>query len=91
MKIYTNKVLLFKDGDLQHKAINFEIHPAPDWIKDTPLFELAKADGTLTVIESREQQVAAENGDLKKTGKNKDKDNTNEAETDEKNKDKKSK
>lgn len=73
MKIYTNKVLLFKDGDSQYKATNFEIQPAPDWIKDTPLFELAKVDGTLTVIESREQQVAAENGDLKNKGKNKNK------------------
>ncbi|MBY6798111.1 hypothetical protein HYH85_18025 [Clostridium botulinum] len=95
MKIYTNKVLLFKDGDLEHKATNFEMQPAPDWIKKTSLFELAKADGTLTVIESREQHVAAENGDLNKTGKNKNKDNTkdntNEAETNEKNKDKKSK
>lgn len=73
MKIYTNKVLLFKDGDLQHKATNFEIQPAPDWIKGTPLFELAKADGTLTVIESKEQTIAAENGDLKNKGKNKNK------------------
>ncbi|HID0823820.1 TPA: hypothetical protein ACXDAP_001964 [Clostridium botulinum] len=91
MKIYTNKVLLFKDGDLQHKARNFEIQPAPDWIKDTPLFELAKADGTLTVIESREQQVAAENGDLKNKGKNKNKakggnDESEETKTDEKSK-----
>ncbi|MHB8084049.1 hypothetical protein [Clostridium botulinum] len=89
MKIYTNKVLLFKDGDLQHKATNFEIQPAPDWIKDTPLFKLAKADGTLTVIESKEQTIAAENGDLKNKGKNKEKGSNNESEeakTDEKSK-----
>lgn len=91
MKIYTNKVLLFKDGDSQHKATNFEIQPAPDWIKGTPLFELAKADGTLTVIESKEQTIAAENGDLKNKSKNKNKEKgsnneSEEAKTDEKSK-----
>lgn len=93
MRIYSNKSLLFINGDERVKVKNFEITDVPDWVEDTPLFELAKSDGTLTVIESREQQVAAENGDLNKTGKNKDKNNTNEVEieTDEKSKDKKSK
>ncbi|WP_061317448.1 hypothetical protein [Clostridium botulinum] len=93
MRIYSNKALLFINGDERKKVKNFEMTDVPDWVEDTPLFLLAKSDGTLTVIESREQQVAAENGDLNKTGKNKDKNNTNEVEieTDEKSKDKKSK
>ncbi|GAA0083135.1 hypothetical protein [Clostridium sp. CTA-6] len=70
MRIYTNKSLLFINGDERKKVKNFEMTDVPGWVKDTPLFELAKSDGTLTVIESKEQQVAAENGDLKKTGKN---------------------
>lgn len=73
MRIYTNKSLLFINGDERVKVKNFEMTDVPDWVGDTPLFLLAKADGTLTVIESREQQVVAENGDLKNKGKNKNK------------------
>ncbi|KIS22022.1 hypothetical protein [Clostridium botulinum] len=95
MRIYSNKSLLFINGDERVKVKNFEMTDVPDWVEGTPLFLLAKSDGTLTVIESKEQTIAAENGDLNKASKNKNKDNTkdntNEAETDEKNKDKKSK
>lgn len=80
MRIYSNKSLLFINGDERVKVKNFEMTDVPDWVEDTPLFELAKADGTLTVIESREQQVAAENGDLKNKGKNKAKGGNNESE-----------
>ncbi|MDU4597185.1 MAG: hypothetical protein E6Y49_04390 [Clostridium sporogenes] len=73
MRIYSNKSLLFINGDERVKVKNFEMTDVPDWVEDTPLFLLAKADGTLTVIESREQQVVAENGDLKNKGKNKNK------------------
>lgn len=80
MRIYSNKSLLFINGDERVKVKNFEMTDVPDWVEDTPLFELAKADGTLTVIESREQQVAAENGDLKNKGKNKAKGGNDESE-----------
>lgn len=73
MRIYTTKTLLFTNGDERIKVKNFEMTDVLDWIKDTSLFDLAKEDGTLTVIESKEQQVSAENGDLKKSGKNKNK------------------
>ncbi|MBD5572390.1 hypothetical protein [Clostridium botulinum] len=91
MRIYSNKSLLFINGDERKKVKNFEMTDVPDWVEDTPLFKLAKADGTLTVIESREQQVAAENGDLNNKGKNKNKEKgsnneSEEAKTDEKSK-----
>ncbi|MBE1304561.1 hypothetical protein EXM98_04690 [Clostridium botulinum] len=73
MRIYTNKSLLFINGDERVKVKNFEMTDVPDWVGGTPLFLLAKADGTLTVIESREQTIAAENGDLNKASKNKNK------------------
>ncbi|MCW6079045.1 hypothetical protein [Clostridium sporogenes] len=89
MRIYSNKSLLFINGDERVKVKNFEMTDVPDWVKDTPLFQLAKFDGTLTVIESKEQTIAAENGDLKNKGKNKNKGSSNESEeakTDEKSK-----
>ncbi|HGG0416099.1 TPA: hypothetical protein ACJFE8_000849 [Clostridium sporogenes] len=73
MRIYSNKSLLFINGDERVKVKNFEMTNVPDWVEDTPLFLLAKSDGTLTVIESKEQTIAAENGDLKNKGKNKNK------------------
>ncbi|HIG0358875.1 TPA: hypothetical protein ACX96Z_000438 [Clostridium sporogenes] len=80
MRIYSNKSLLFINGDERVKVKNFEMTNVPDWVEDTPLFLLAKSDGTLTVIESKEQTIAAENGDLKKTGKNKGKGGNDESE-----------
>ncbi|EHN17029.1 hypothetical protein [Clostridium sporogenes] len=80
MRIYTNKSLLFINGDERVKVKNFEMTDVPDWVKNTPLFELAKSDGTLTVIESKEQTIAAENGDLKNKGKNKGKGDNDESE-----------
>ncbi len=73
MRIYSNKSLLFINGDERVKVKNFEMTNVPDWVEDTPLFLLAKSDGTLTVIESKEQTIAAENGDLNNKGKNKNK------------------
>ncbi|EPS56765.1 TPA: hypothetical protein ACXDAY_003470 [Clostridium botulinum] len=91
MRIYSNKSLLFINGDERVKVKNFEMTDVPDWVEDTPLFELAKSDGTLTVIESREQQVAAENGDLKNKGKNKNKEKGSNNESEETKTDEKSK
>lgn len=69
MRIYANKSLLFINGDEKVKVKNFEMTDVPDWVENTPLFLLAKSDATLTVIESKEQTIAAENGDLKNKGK----------------------
>lgn len=91
MRIYSNKSLLFINGDERVKVKNFEMTDVPDWVKDTPLFKLAKADGTLTIIESKEQTIAAENGDLKKTGKNGNKGKGGNDESEEVKKDEKSK
>ncbi|KIN80945.1 hypothetical protein [Clostridium botulinum] len=89
MRIYSNKSLLFINGDERVKVKNFEMTDVPDWVEGTPLFLLAKSDGTLTVIESKEQTIAAENGDLKNKGKNKakgGKDESEEVKEDEKSK-----
>ncbi|WP_027633379.1 hypothetical protein [Clostridium hydrogeniformans] len=80
MRIYTNKSLLFINGDEKIKVKNLEIIDVPEWIENTGLFSLAKSDGTLTVIESKEDKIAAENGDLRKQSKTKGKANKDEVE-----------
>lgn len=75
MRIYSTKSLLFigNNESERFKVKHHDITDAPDWIEKTTTFQLAKEDGALTLIENKEQKVAAENGDLKKLSKNKNK------------------
>lgn len=71
MTLHSTKSLTFDDGNgkkftIKHLSITPE---APEWIKGTQTFKDAVADGCLTVINSKEKKIAAENGDLAKTNK----------------------
>lgn len=73
MTLHSLKSLTFDDGNgnkftVKHLIITPE---APEWIKDTQTFEDALTDGCLTVIDSKEKKIAAENGDLAKASKKK--------------------
>jgi hypothetical protein len=79
MKIHSKKTFQFVNpGDETDtfKVQNEAIVTAPDWIANTLLFELAtKSDANgnadIFVIESKEQQIKAENGDLSQAEANK--------------------
>lgn len=68
MTLHSTKSLTFDDGNGNKFTIkNLAITPdAPEWIKNTPTFEDAIADGCLVVIDNKEKKIAAENGDLAK-------------------------
>lgn len=89
MKIHSTKSFLFVHPTEPEKNVrvqNEEIKIVPDWVKDTLLFKLASTPDKndhvdIFVIETKEQQIEAENGELsleevnkeaKKVGKNKD-------------------
>ena len=71
MRLYSTKTLLFRNGEENFKLNNLKIDDAPDWVEKTELFNLAKEDGSLTVISNTEQKIAAENGDLEQPKKGK--------------------
>lgn len=64
MKVYSNKVLLFVE-DGQEFVVKIGFTTAPDWIEKTDLFEAAKKEGSLKVVEGStftegEKKLAAE-------------------------------
>lgn len=61
MRVLATKSLLFTQGEESVTIKNHEIKDVPDWVAETMLFKLAQKDGTIQVIENREQQKEAEN------------------------------
>jgi hypothetical protein len=64
MKVYSNKVLLFVESG-QEFVVKIGFTTAPDWIGKTDLFEAAKKEGSLKVVEGStfaegEKKLAAE-------------------------------
>ena len=76
MRIHSAKTFLFQHPKKTEESVeikNSEMKSLPDWVEDTMLFKLAMKDKDITIIESREQQISADNGDLNMEQKNKDK------------------
>lgn len=66
MKIHSTKTLLFKGDDTQRFKINHHgMEVIPDWVKDTTTFKFAVSDGTITIIDDKQKEINALNGDLK--------------------------
>lgn len=73
MRLFSSKSYTFQDGEEEASIKNQEIKDMPEWIENTLLFELAKKEGSISVIENTEQLKAAENGkkiNNKSKGKN---------------------
>lgn len=73
MTLHSTKSLTFDDGNgnkftVKHLAITPN---APEWIKKTQTFKDAVVDGCLSVLDTKEKKIAAENGDLAKPDKKK--------------------
>lgn len=63
MRVMATKSLLFTQGEESVTVKNREIKDVPDWVAETMLFKLAQKDNTIQVIENKEQQKKAENGE----------------------------
>ncbi|MGO4496415.1 hypothetical protein AB4114_11015 [Paenibacillus sp. 2RAB27] len=65
MKIYSKATLQF-DHPTQAEAPVIVRHESfgavPDWVKESKMFKLALSDETITVIESKEDEIKAEHG-----------------------------
>lgn len=61
MRVFASKSFLFQHGEEEASIRNQEIKDMPAWIQKTKLFKLAKADGSISVIENSAQQKNAEN------------------------------
>lgn len=66
MRLFSKKSFTFKSGELEATIKNHEIKDMPDWIEKTLLFDLAKKDGSISIIENREQLNAIEKGEKNK-------------------------
>ncbi len=61
MRIFAKKAFCFK---LAGEIVNIkpmEFKDVPDWVKDTYLFALAKQEGSVEEIVSKEQRLSLEN------------------------------
>lgn len=66
MVVYSTKSVKFK-GDSEKVAI--PCHQAvevPDWVAKTDDFKAAQDDGCLSILKTKKQRTAADNGDLNK-------------------------
>ncbi|BDR73337.1 hypothetical protein K144316041_20450 [Clostridium tetani] len=71
MRIRSDKSLLFR-GDTENVIIReSEIKDVPDWVVKTDTFKLAEKEGSLLVIETKEQKIKAENEDKIEESKSK--------------------
>jgi hypothetical protein len=67
MQVISKQSLLFKaEGKEDFVLSNSEVRIfAPDWIKDTPLYKLAEADGTLEEVEVKSPAPTVKKADDK--------------------------
>ncbi len=66
MKIFSNKTFQFDHptGDAESVVIqNNAFDTVPDWVEDSRMFKLAFADGDITIINNKGDELAAEKGD----------------------------
>lgn len=65
MKIFSNKTFQFDhpSGALEPVIVqNGSFTPVPDWVEDSAMYKLAFADGSITVINNKGDELAAETG-----------------------------
>lgn len=63
LTLYSTKAILCK-GEENFIVPCHQITSAPEWVEKTDGFKMGIDDGCLTVTDTKETQVAAENGDL---------------------------
>lgn len=67
MKIHANKAFQFDHP--KDASVNVVVQPGfagvPDWVADSIMFGYASQDGDVTVIETKQDEIAAETGDAK--------------------------
>lgn len=83
MRVHSTKSLLFR-GDNGNEKIKYnEIKDLPDWVAETDTFKFAKAEGSLMIIKTKEEQINAENeGEPQKNSRKKDTKTSNEQQPD---------
>jgi hypothetical protein len=65
MRIFSKKSLRFhhpKDREQAAFVQSQSFADVPDWVADSTMFQLASQDETVTVIESKKDEIAAETG-----------------------------
>lgn len=64
MRILSKHTLRFDDPNGQEPSVTVRAHDlftdVPNWVQNSTMFKLANSDGTLEVIESRQQESQAE-------------------------------
>lgn len=64
MRVFSKTTLRFDDPDGQEPSVVVRAHDVgatvPDWVPKSNMFKLASADGTLEVLESRQDAAKAE-------------------------------
>jgi hypothetical protein len=66
MKIFSNKTFQFDHptGDIEPVVVqNNAFDTVPDWVEDSAMFKLASADGDITIINNKGDELTAEKGD----------------------------
>lgn len=61
MRVRSEKTLLFKGDSTQEIIRKGEIKDLSDWVAKTDIFNLAKAEGSLLVIATKNDKKKAEN------------------------------
>ena len=64
MRVFSKKSFKFDNGDKSFYLKLMSFSDAPNWIRDTALFKLAIKDGSIEVIESKEQSKQLENNGI---------------------------
>lgn len=70
MRIFSKKALQFDDPAGQEPAVvvrSQDFATVPEWVVNSNMFKLASADGDVTVIESKKDELEAETGSKNKT------------------------
>lgn len=65
MRIFSKRALRFhhpKDNQESAFVQSQSFADVPDWVEDSAMFKLASQDETVTVIESKKDEIAAEKG-----------------------------
>ena len=63
MRIFSKKAYKFEVADQKAVCVQAQgFADVPDWVKNTKLFQLAKKEGSIQVIETKEKQKEVENG-----------------------------
>lgn len=70
MRVRSDKSFLFKGDNKEEIIKKGEIKDLPDWIEKTDIFNLAKEEGSILVIQSSNDKKKAENNDSLKSAKN---------------------